>query len=33
MKLKDFLYNFLRLDNNNGIHFLGEEKVTINIRV
>jgi len=29
MILPNFLNNFLRLDNNNGIHFLGEEKLTL----
>jgi len=29
MILPNFLNNFLRLDNNNGIHFLNEEKLTL----
>ena len=33
MVLPNFLSNFLRLDNNNGIHFLGEEKLTIKFLV
>lgn len=30
MLLPDFLSAFLRLDNNNGIHALGDEKITVN---
>jgi hypothetical protein len=33
MVLPNFLNNFLRLDNNNGIHFLGDEKLTIKFLV
>jgi hypothetical protein len=33
MALPNFLNNFLRLDNNNGIHFLGDEKLTIKFLV
>lgn len=29
MILPGFLNNFLRLDNNNGIHFLGEDRLTL----
>ena len=32
MPLPNFLNNFLRLDNNNGLHFLGDQKLSLNFR-